>query len=233
MIHKLKVCCIKSALEAELAHAAGATCLGLVGAMPSGPGILTDDQIRAIIRAAPTRASCVLLSSESTPGALISHAWRVGAKRVQCVRRFTAHDLQVIREQAPDLSIMQVVHVVGEESCDYARSVAGHVHALLLDTGQVGPFAKVLGGTGKVHDWNLSARIVRESPVPVYLAGGIEAQNVIAAIESVRPAGIDLCSALRNERDELDPVRLDAFIRALGSKFAPDHSSLDWKRLSS
>lgn len=226
MIRKLKICCIKNAREADLAHRAGATCLGLVGAMPSGPGILADDAIRAIIRSAPPTANCVLLSSESTPESLIAHAESVGAKTVQCVRRFSPQDLHLIRERAPELSIIQVVHVIGEESFDYAMSVAGHVNALLLDTGQVGPSATELGGTGRVHDWRFSVRIVRESRVPVYLAGGINARNVADAVAIVRPAGIDLCSALRNERDELDPQRLDEFIAALGPMFTPEYGPL-------
>lgn len=226
MIRKLKVCCIKSIHEAVLAHTAGATCLGLVGAMPSGPGILSDDAIREVIRAAPPTATCVLLSSESTPDALIAHAESVGAKTVQCVRRFSARDLRLIRDRAPDLTLIQVVHVVGEESCDYALSVGGHVDALLLDTGQVGACATELGGTGRVHDWRYSARIVSDSVVPVYLAGGINARNVAEAVATVRPAGIDLCSALRNERDELDPQKLDEFVRALGPMFTPEYGQL-------
>lgn len=223
MIRKLKICCIKNPHEAELAHKAGATCLGLVGAMPSGPGILSDDAIRGIIRSAPPTATCVLLSSESTPESLIAHAESVGATTVQCVRRFSARDLQVIRERALKLALIQVVHVIGEESYDYALSVAGHVNALLLDTGQVGPSAVELGGTGRVHDWRFSVRIVRESSVPIYLARGINARNIADAVAIVRPAGIDLCSALRNERDELDPRKLDEFIAALGPMFTPEY----------
>jgi phosphoribosylanthranilate isomerase len=75
---------------------------------------------------------------------------------------------------------------------------------------------RVLGGTGRVHDWSISRRIVEASPVPVFLAGGLTPSNVAEAIRTVRPFGVDLCTGLRTE-GRLDGAKLDAFMRAVAA----------------
>ena len=75
---------------------------------------------------------------------------------------------------------------------------------------------KELGGTGRVHDWALSRRIVAEAPCPVFLAGGLNAGNVADAIRQVRPYGVDLCNGVRTE-DALDPAKLGAFMGAVAA----------------
>ena len=86
--------------------------------------------------------------------------------------------------------------------------------ALLLDSGNPTAQVKALGGTGRVHDWSLSRRIVDAIPMPVYLAGGLTPENVADAVAAVRPFGLDVCSGVR-ERGRLSPRRLAAFFRAL------------------
>jgi phosphoribosylanthranilate isomerase len=86
---------------------------------------------------------------------------------------------------------------------------------LLLDSGRPGAAVAELGGTGRVHDWTLSARIVESSPVPVFLAGGLRPENVAEAVGAVAPFGVDVCSGLRDPAGRLLPARLEAFVRAL------------------
>jgi phosphoribosylanthranilate isomerase len=86
---------------------------------------------------------------------------------------------------------------------------------LLLDSGNPSLTIKQLGGTGRVHDWRLSRRIVEQSPAPVFLAGGLHAGNVRAAIDAVQPFGVDLCSGVRSN-GRLDPKKLEAFFNAVG-----------------
>ena len=109
---------------------------------------------------------------------------------------------------------MQVVHVSGEASVAEALAVCPHVDALLLDSGNPSLAVKELGGTGRVHDWSLGARIVRSVPRPVYLAGGLKPDNVARAIEQVRPFGVDVCSGLRTD-GKLDEEKLAAFTGAI------------------
>ncbi len=106
---------------------------------------------------------------------------------------------------------MQVIHVNGPESVDEAISVAPHVDAILLDSGNRTAAIKELGGTGRVHDWNLSKQIREAVDVPVFLAGGLNSDNVAAAIEQVRPFGVDVCSGVRTE-GQLDQNKLAQFL---------------------
>ena len=107
-----------------------------------------------------------------------------------------------------------MIHVNGEGSVDEALEIAAEVDALLLDSGNPNLAVKELGGTGRVHDWELSRRIRHEAVAPVFLAGGLTADNVAEAVSTVEPFGVDLCSGVRTH-DRLDPGKLRAFFEAL------------------
>jgi phosphoribosylanthranilate isomerase len=109
-----------------------------------------------------------------------------------------------------------VIHVQGPESVEVARAAAPEVDALLLDSGRPDLPVKELGGTGRVHDWETSRAIRAAVDVPVYLAGGLRAENVGRAIETVRPFGVDLCSGIRTN-GRLDARLLTDFMRAVVS----------------
>ena len=87
--------------------------------------------------------------------------------------------------------------------------------ALLLDSGRPPAPVRGFGGTGRTHDWRISRSICDLVAVPVYLAGGLYLENVAEAVRAVRPFGVDACSGLRTE-GRLDPVKVAAFMRALG-----------------
>lgn len=108
---------------------------------------------------------------------------------------------------------MQVIHVINEKSVDEAIQFSEQVDALLLDSGNPNLAVKVLGGTGNVHDWQLSRKIVEQSKVPIFLAGGLNADNVKNAIYQVQPFGLDLCSAVRTN-GQLDAKKLEVFFKA-------------------
>ena len=107
-----------------------------------------------------------------------------------------------------------MIPVIDENSINQAIEVAGFVDALLLDSGNPRLKVKKLGGTGKTHNWKLSRRIREAVSVPVFLAGGINKDNVCQAIECVKPYGIDLCSSVRSQ-GKLDKQKLKAFFDIL------------------
>ncbi len=211
---RLKVCCIASVAEAELAVAHGATALGLVSAMPSGPGVVDDATIRQVAAWARGRARSFLLTSRTDPHAIAEQLEALRPETVQLVDALPdgAHD--TLRRLAPGVRLVQVIHVRSAADVEDALRLAPHVDELLLDSGNPALAVKQLGGTGRTHDWSLSARIVREAGVPVWLAGGLRAENVAQAIATVRPHGLDVCSGVRRDGD-LDAVRLGALAAAM------------------
>jgi phosphoribosylanthranilate isomerase len=211
---RLKVCCIASVDEARLALAHGATALGLVAAMPSGPGVIDDTTIAEIVRSAPKGVATFLLTSRVDGAHVVEHLETTRANTVQLVDAVPSATYDAIRRSLPRVRIVQVIHVRDESSIEEARSVEAHVDMLLLDSGDPSRAVKELGGTGRTHDWELSRRIVAAVAKPVYLAGGIRAENVRAAIETVRPFGIDLCSGVRTD-GRLDGAKLKALAAAM------------------
>lgn len=211
---RLKICCIGSAEEAQLAIRAGADALGLVGAMPSGPGVIEDDVIRAIARDLPAGVAAFLLTQERQAEAIADHVTRCGVATVQVVDHVEPAELDRLRAMLPYLRIVQVVHVEGEDALDLLAAYEAHVHAFLLDSGSPGAAVPLLGGTGRIHDWEVSARFVRRSSRPVFLAGGLHAGNAAEAIRRVRPFGLDICSGVRSA-GRLDAGKLQGYVDAV------------------
>ncbi len=211
---QLKICCIASIAEAELALHHGATALGLVSDMPSGPGVVNDDVIRDVTQWARGRARTFLLTSRTEPAAIAAQLRVLQPETVQLVDALAAGAHAELRRLAPDVHIVQVIHVRGAADVAEAIALAPYVDELLLDSGNPNAAVKELGGTGRVHDWSLSARIVRAAAVPVWLAGGLHAENVAEAVATVRPHGVDVCSGVRRG-GHLDPVRLARMAAAL------------------
>ncbi len=213
---RIKICCISSIEEARLAIAYGASALGLVGKMPSGPGVISDELIATIAKQVPPPIGTFLLTSETSATEIIAHHQKVLTNTIQLVDTLAEGKYEWIRQVLPGIKLVQVIHVTDESSIDEAIMLSEEVDALLLDSGNPSLRVKILGGTGKVHDWRLSRKIVEQSKVPVFLAGGLNVDNVREAIETVQPFGLDLCSSVR-VNGKLDARKLDAFMKkALG-----------------
>jgi len=192
----------------------GADAIGLVGKMPNGPGPIPDWVIAEIARSVQPPVASFLLTCEQSSEAVIHHVKRVDTNTVQIVDEITSGSYSDIRNSLPYLKIVQVIHITGEESIDEAIRIAPEVDALLLDSGNPKAVIKTLGGTGFTHNWEISKIIVKKVNVPVFLAGGLSAQNVRVAIETVQPFGVDICSGVRTE-GRLDPYKLESFIKAV------------------
>ncbi len=211
---RIKICCIGSIKEAQMAISHGADALGLVGKMPSGPGPIPDWLIAEIVKGIHPPIASFLLTSEQSSEEIIYHVKKVDTNTVQIVDELRSGTYADIRTALPHLKIVQVIHVTGEESIEEAIRVSGEVDALLLDSGNSKAAVKTLGGTGNIHNWEISRELVQSVRIPVFLAGGLHAGNVQQAIETVQPFGVDICSGVRTE-GKLDPSKLEAFIRAV------------------
>lgn len=211
---RIKICCISSVNEAQTAVKYGASALGLVGNMPSGPGMISDELIYTIAQQVPPSIGTFLLTSETSAEAIIAHHQKTLTNTIQIVDALQEGTYQQIKKTLPGIKLVQVIHVLDESSVDEAIAISEQVDALLLDSGNPNLAIKVLGGTGRVHNWQLSKKIVDQSRVPAFLAGGLNASNVREAIETVQPFGLDLCTGVRTEK-QLDPVKLEAFFKSV------------------
>lgn len=210
---RIKICCIASIEEARVAIEAGADALGLVAAMPSGPGPIADDRIAEVTAYVPPPVATFLLTSETMASGISAHVRATKPTAVQIVSHIDPAEAARLAELEPHVRRVQVIHVEGEDALALIPAYAPHVHAFLLDSGRPNAAIPELGGTGRAHDWDISAAFVKASPRPVFLAGGLTHSNVAEAIRRVRPFGLDLCSGVRTD-GRLDRAKLDAFVLA-------------------
>lgn len=210
---RVKVCCIASIAEAEMALNAGADALGLVSAMPSGPGVIADADIARIAEWIGHRAVSVLLTSQQTEASIATQLDAFQPSVLQIVDELPRNARSAVQSRFPSIAIMPVVHVQGPGSVEDARSQGEGADAILLDSGNPTAAVKELGGTGRVHDWLVSREIRDAVGIPLFLAGGLRADNVADAVRTVRPFGVDVCSGVRTD-GRLDDTKLRAFIAA-------------------
>ncbi|MBT3243223.1 MAG: phosphoribosylanthranilate isomerase [Bacteroidetes bacterium] len=208
---RIKICCIMSPDEARMAIGAGADSLGLVSSMPSGPGVISDSKIREVTQIIPPSIDAFVLTALDNSWDLIDLIRKVKNRTIQLVDRLNTGNYQEIRASIPCVKIVQVIHVMNEEAIEQAIRVSSYVDAILLDSGNTELPTKELGGTGKTHDWNISREIVEQVDTPVFLAGGLNPDNVVEAIEIVKPFGVDVCNGVRTN-EKLDPAKLKKFI---------------------
>jgi phosphoribosylanthranilate isomerase len=210
---RVKICCIQSVEEAHLAIRLGASALGLVSEMPSGPGVIAEELIRRIAATIPPGVSSFLLTSRQDVPSIVAQQRRTGVDTLQLVDELASEDHEELHASLFGARIVQVVHVAGEESVEQAVGIAPFVDAILLDSGNPNLAVKELGGTGRTHNWMLSRRIREAVPKPIFLAGGLNPSNVREAVEQVAPFGLDVCSGVRTN-GQLDENKLEAFMQA-------------------
>ena len=216
---RVKICCLGNVEEAKLAIDYGASALGLVSEMPSGPGMVSEGLIAQVASLVPPAVSSFLLTSKVDTLAIIAQQRRLGVSTIQICDRLQSGTHDDLRQALPGIAIVQVLHITGSESIEEAVSIAPHVHGLLLDSGNQSLAIKELGGTGKIHNWEISRRIRELVDVPVFLAGGLTPENVTTAIEQVEPFGVDVCSGVRTD-GKLDEKKLSRFFeKVLGFRF--------------
>lgn len=207
---RVKICCINSIEEAQTAINFGASAIGLVSEMPSGPGVISEELIGEIVHSVPAGIDTFLLTSKQNPEAVIAQQQKTRVNTIQLVDTFPLSGYAIHRKALSDIRIVQVIHVSGDKSTQEAVAIAPYVDAILLDSGNPLIVTKELGGTGRTHDWSVSKRIRDSVRVPIYLAGGLKPENVHEAIEHVHPYALDVCSGVRTN-GHIDTQKLAAF----------------------
>lgn len=210
----VKVCCITSLTEAKLALDTGADMLGLVSEMPSGPGVISLKRIGEITRALSPETRTVLLTSKLKCHEILDQHKAVQTWGIQLVDQLPVGELIMLRKMLPGTPLIQVIHVQGKASISQVLTYENMVDFILLDSGNPGAVQRKLGGTGKTHDWHISREICQQSRLPVFLAGGLNPDNIIDANIAVHPSGFDVCSGVRTQ-GYLDLNKLNKFIQLI------------------
>lgn len=207
---RVKICCIANFAEAKLAIKYGASALGLVSEMPSGPGVILEELISQIAKTVPPGVSTFLLTSKQNVDEIIDQQKKCGTNTIQLCDRLEIGAHQKLKSALPGIKIVQVVHITDADSFHEAVEVSHFVDAILLDSGNQKLEVKKLGGTGRTHDWDISKEIREAIQIPLFLAGGLNSSNVSEAIGKVKPFGVDVCSGVRTN-GELDEHKLKLF----------------------
>ncbi|MEP4313276.1 MAG: phosphoribosylanthranilate isomerase [Anderseniella sp.] len=210
---RIKICCIASREEAQMAIDAGADAVGLVARMPSGPGPISDEEIADIAAWVPPPIATFMLTAETTADAISRHLDRTRPTSVQIVSHIAQAEAEKLAVLQPNVRRVQVIHVEDERALDLIPIYAPYMHAFLLDSGRPHADTPEPGGTGRRHDWSISRTFVKASPLPVFLAGGLTPDNARQAVRDVRPYGLDLCTGVRTN-GKLDEAKLTDFMAA-------------------
>lgn len=211
---KVKICCIASLEEAKLAIDLGASAIGLVSEMPSGPGVIGEPTIKEIAAQIPETVSTFLLTSKMTPEEIVQQHRYCQTTTIQLVDSLPLTAYPVLRKELPEVQLVQVIHVRNQQSVEQAIEASSYVDMLLLDSGNPDLKVKELGGTGRTHNWNLSKKIVASVNNSVFLAGGLKPENASEAVQFVQPFGLDVCSGVRTN-GKLDQKKLEKFMKAI------------------
>jgi len=193
--------------------------------MPSGPGPIPDSLIRDIAETVPPGVATFLLTCETTAEPIIAQQRYCRTSTLQLVDAVAEGVYDALRDALPGISLVQVIHVRDEDAIREAVEVSAKVDAILLDSGQPTLAIKQLGGTGRTHDWEISRRLRGAVDVPVFLAGGLNPDNVGRAIAQVAPFGVDVCSGLRTN-GRLDETKLVQFMTVVRESVASPLTSI-------
>jgi phosphoribosylanthranilate isomerase len=223
MTLKIQIYTMQTAAEALAAAKAGADYLGVTPSNRGLPGEIDFATAREIVDALEGKAKRVALSVESDLGAI--------ADMVEAVRPDVLHlcgDISLVTPEQvkalrttllaryPDLQILQAIPMTGPEALDHAAQFEPYADMFILDS--VAAHIGGIGAAGVTHDWSISREIVARSKRPVILAGGLKPENVAAAIEAVKPWGVDSLTHTNRQLPEggfrKDIDKIAAFVAA-------------------
>jgi len=211
---KVKICCIRSPEEAQLALSFGAAAVGLVSEMPVGPGELPDSMIREIVKSLPESTGTFLLTAVTEPDRLVEKARACAVNTLQLWDSLPPDGYARLRSELPGVSIVQAIHVIDRSAVEAAVSAARLADALVLDSSNPDVPFRWESQAGQTHDWDISREIVETVDSPVLLAGGLSPENIEFAVRTVQPYGVDVCTGVRSD-DLLDRRKVTAFFEAL------------------
>jgi len=205
---KVKICGITSNQDLATAVEAGADAVGFVVNVPSSPRNLTLEEAKNMMKNTSVFVKDVVVAVPKSLNELIEIYERLRPDILQ----IHGHNLpnSAIREKLADTRLIGAVQAKSDGVVEDAVKAADTFDAVLVDSFVSGMF----GGTGKVHDWELSRRVKQLiHPKPLILAGGLNPENVRDAVRAVQPYAVDVSTGVESRPGVKDPEKVFAFIR--------------------
>ncbi len=213
--------------EAEMLLRSGVDWLGLPLRLAVHKEDLTESEAADIVQAFKPLNCFVLITYLDQGKQIADFCRRLGVDKAQLHGDISPDELQVLRKLSPDLFVLKSLIVKQSNTHELRRTVdtlAPLVDAFITDT--FDPETGACGATGKPHDWEVSKELVRLSPKPVILAGGLTPENVGRAIGTVRPAGVDAHTGVEDKSGRKSRDMVKAFVEEARKAFADSLRSL-------
>jgi phosphoribosylanthranilate isomerase len=207
--------------EAEMLLEAGVDWLGFPLRLTVNQEDLSEEAAGAIIRHLPSTAAGVLITYADSAAELEEMCETLGTSYIQLHGEISLPELQKLRLLHPKWFLIKSLIVNQdnlEQLSEQVRCLAPYVDAFITDT--FDPETGACGATGICHDWSISRELVRLSPKPVIIAGGLNADNVKAAVLQTAPAGVDVHTGVEQADGRKDPELVRRFVREARAGFA-------------
>ncbi|MFC4148136.1 hypothetical protein ACFO0M_17930 [Micromonospora mangrovi] len=207
--------------EADMICEEGAEWLGFALRLPAKNEDLSEAEAAAIVKAIQPRHRGVLITYLTEAEEIKEFCAQLGVTAVQLHGDVAPTQLRQLRHIAPELTVLKSLVVKADNIDELVKIVdesAEWVDMYITDT--FNPATGAKGATGLVHDWSISAELVRVAPKPLMLAGGLNPDNVAAAIAEVRPAAVDAHTGLEDSHGRKDRQKVRQFVSAARQAFA-------------
>lgn len=207
---KIKICGITNHGDLNLVTGLGVDAVGIITGIPSSPRNVALEDAKTLVEKTPIFTTSVLVMAPRSIGEAVELCEFVTPDAVQ----IHGEDLDAgeLYSALEGTKLIMPVSANIPEAKKSAISAAELFDAILLDSST----DKELGGTGRIHDWNLSRLICNAiKPKPLILAGGLNSDNVKDAIEMVRPYAVDVCTGTEERPGAKDPEKVQKFVSSV------------------
>lgn len=206
---KVKICGITREEDLKDVCRLGVDMVGFVVGVSSSPRNISLDKAERLFRLVPENIESVLVTAPSSLKQVLETYKRLKPRVIQ-LHGESIEDMRLLKEKLSKVKIVKALPVTGVEAVERAAREAAFFDGILVDSHIAGKY----GGTGHVHDWSISRR-VRDAiyPKPLFLAGGLNPENVKAAVETVRPYAVDVSTGVESSPGVKDRAKVEAFIR--------------------
>ncbi|MFE5731803.1 phosphoribosylanthranilate isomerase [Streptomyces sp. NPDC056528] len=213
-VNKLvQVAGVIDAAEADMIIGEGADWLGFALRLPSGKDDIPEQDAANIIKGLRAPHAGVLISYLTDAAEISDFCTELGVVAVQLHGDVETGQLRLLKELRPDLFVLKSL-VVKEDNAEELLRLVDETHPFvdMYITDTFDPKTGAKGATGLTHDWNVSAELVRRSPKPLMMAGGLNPDNVYDAIVAVKPAAVDAHTGLEGADGRKDRAKVATFV---------------------